>query len=153
MSNKEIIELLEDVRETMVLLAETVETVISKLEAEQPVVSETVDRLYGLREEPADPPWDDSKTSHHVSRWKGKQQDGPNCPFYRKPGKDGVEQLLLKSGHEVDISGLLRETIPFGKHKGKCWGDVPIEYLKWLAENANKKRLEEQVKIVLELRK
>jgi len=27
--------------------------------------------------------------------------------------------------------------MPFGKYKGQKMGDLPVEYLKWLAENIN----------------
>jgi len=42
--------------------------------------------------------------------------------------------------------------MPFGKHKGEDFEDLPTDYLQWLAENLDKEDLVEEAEYQLKLR-
>lgn len=53
----------------------------------------------------------------------------------------------IASGDEVQNAIHQQEnddTVRFGKHKGKKWKDLPLEYLNWLLENTDKEWIKEK---------
>jgi len=76
--------------------------------------------------------------SHDVDRWGGRHQDGPACAFKRTKASTG-EMVVPKEGIPGMGRNVLDEPVRFGKHKGKVWRDVPVDYLEWQIANGHGK--------------
>lgn len=50
----------------------------------------------------------------------------------------GYEHYLLGDGMSIgSLDECMDKIMPFGKYKGHRMGDLPLGYIKWLAENIN----------------
>ena len=93
--------------------------------------------------------WRDApRHSNHVLRyWRGLALDPVLAMPPHRAGPDAwvtahILADLLKEASIEQMIAWTKEpkpmpTIPFGKHRGASWNEVPIDYLQWMAREAN----------------
>jgi exodeoxyribonuclease X len=93
--------------------------------------------------------WPDApKHSNQVLRyWLGLDLDAAQAMPPHRAGPDAwvTAHLLLRMLEQVTVAQMIRWTaepkqlpaIPFGKHRGLKWADLPADYLQWLVRQAD----------------
>lgn len=77
-----------------------------------------------------------------AARHKEPRRSRPRKPAGAAKSRPGANQEPTKAAPTAEdraIAAFERLTVPWGKHKGKSWRDVPVDFLTWFAGLADPK--------------